>query len=176
MGKTIIPTETLHDFFIADIYYHTDCALYKQYFFTRVSLLTYLQLFVFYVSWSSPSDDKRAVCNSSSANKTTTNNGQTLLHRALKYFVSHPFDEIMCRPSFFRYVCRVHIFYIVVVFQQVLPSTLVDYVLKTIGYPQSAWVINQFYTFITSLSRIDSPDYYCLCLMCIMAGPVNLMH
>lgn len=79
---------------------------------------------------NSSSDNPLTVYNSSSVKKSITNS--ELIQIAVKYFMLHPFDEILWRPRIFVTTSK-PIFFFLTIIQQVLPALLVDIVQKATG-------------------------------------------
>ncbi|XP_022171253.1 putative fatty acyl-CoA reductase CG5065 isoform X1 [Myzus persicae] len=82
---------------------------------------------------NSSSDNPLTVYNCSSVKKSITNS--KLMQFAVKYFMLHPFDEILWRPRILITGSK-RLFHYLTIIQQVLPAMLIDFVLKTTGQPQ----------------------------------------
>ncbi|XP_029343509.1 fatty acyl-CoA reductase 1 [Acyrthosiphon pisum] len=88
---------------------------------------------------NSSSDNPLTVYNSSSVKKSITN-GQ-IMQIAVKYFMLHPFDEILWRPRMLITGSK-RLFYYLTIIQQLLPAMLLDFVLKIIRQPQTINLVN----------------------------------
>lgn len=80
------------------------------------------------------SDKKLTVYNSSSVRRSVNNS--TLLELSVKYFMLHPFDQILWRPRIFVTSSK-FLYYFLTILQQVIPALLIDFVLRTTGQPQT---------------------------------------
>jgi len=106
---------------------------------TSVLLFYYITLYiVFYrataLLFSLSTNDKLPVYNSSSVRKSVTNN--KLMQLSVKYFMLHPFDEILWRPRILITGSK-FIYHAFTVLQQVLPAMFIDFIMKTTGKPQT---------------------------------------
>ncbi|XP_015373241.1 PREDICTED: putative fatty acyl-CoA reductase CG5065, partial [Diuraphis noxia] len=84
------------------------------------------------------SDNPLTVYNCSTVKKSITNN--QIMQFAVKYFLLHPFDEILWRPKIFITASK-RIFYYLTIIQQVFPAILIDFVLKITGIPQKIYFV-----------------------------------
>lgn len=79
-------------------------------------------------------DNKISVYNSSSTDKSVTNN--MLLKFGVKYFIKYPFDEVFWRPRVLVTGSK-FIYTSLTIIQQVLPALFITFLMKIIGKPHS---------------------------------------